>query len=195
MEKEKKRRKSQKLGDLTTKASLKGEVVSNICRYYAMSRPTKENVEDETDFKRDNNRGDGLKNKDVQFYESFTYKGVEYFLYDCVYFYQAGDFETSIGKLVRIFETPTHEKKKATALEEDEDLSAYSPIFESLPSTHGSPIKGDSLIEAKLNTLESSTNKIDGDIQELKEDFEHFKKTTKKQHKETMSMLSKSIKF
>ncbi|KAF7821608.1 uncharacterized protein G2W53_027063 [Senna tora] len=40
--------------------------------------------------------------------------------------------------------------KKATALEEDEDLFAYSPIFESLPSTHGSPFKGDSLIEAKL---------------------------------------------
>ncbi|KAF7812379.1 uncharacterized protein G2W53_033355 [Senna tora] len=73
--------------------------------------------------------------------------------------------------------------KKATALEEDENLSAYSPIFESLPSTHGSPIKGDSLIKAKLYTLESSANRIDGDIQELKEDFEHFKKTTKKKHK------------
>ncbi|KAF7812401.1 protein ANTI-SILENCING 1 isoform X1 [Senna tora] len=76
-----------------------------------MSRPTEENVEDETDFQWGTKRGDGVKNKDVQFCESFTYKGVEYFLYDCVYFYQAGDFETSIGKLVRIFETPTHEKK------------------------------------------------------------------------------------
>ncbi|KAF7821382.1 uncharacterized protein G2W53_026837 [Senna tora] len=75
--------------------------------------------------------------------------------------------------------------KKATALKEDEDLTAYSPIFESLPSTNVSSIKGDSLIE-----LESSANKTDGDIQEPKEDFEHFKKTTKKQHKETMSMLS-----
>ncbi|KAF7821406.1 protein ANTI-SILENCING 1 isoform X1 [Senna tora] len=76
-----------------------------------MSRPTKENVEDETYFKWGNKRGNGVKNKDVQFYESFTYKGVEYFLYVRVYFYQAGDFETSIGKFVRIFETPTHEKK------------------------------------------------------------------------------------
>ncbi|KAF7814445.1 protein ANTI-SILENCING 1 isoform X1 [Senna tora] len=87
------------------------EVVSNICRYYAMSRPTEANVEDETYFKWGNKSEVGVKNKDVQFYESFTYKGVEYFLYDCVYFYQEGDFETSIGKLVRIFETPTHEKK------------------------------------------------------------------------------------
>ncbi|KAF7821577.1 protein ANTI-SILENCING 1 isoform X1 [Senna tora] len=76
-----------------------------------MSRPAEANVEDETYFKWGNKRGDGVKNKDVQFYESFTYKGVEYFLYDCVYFYEAGNFETSTGKLVRIFETPTHEKK------------------------------------------------------------------------------------
>ncbi|KAF7839383.1 protein ANTI-SILENCING 1-like isoform X1 [Senna tora] len=62
-----------------------------------MSCPTEANVEDETDFKWGNKRGDGVKNKDVQFYESFTYKGVEYFLYDCVYFYQEGDFETSIA--------------------------------------------------------------------------------------------------
>ncbi|KAF7821609.1 protein ANTI-SILENCING 1 isoform X1 [Senna tora] len=81
---------------------------------YAMSRPTETNVEDETDFKWGNKKGDSVKNKDVQFYESFTYKGVEYFLYDCVYFYQAGDFETSIGKLVRIFETRTYEKKPMT---------------------------------------------------------------------------------
>ncbi|KAF7826637.1 reverse transcriptase [Senna tora] len=84
--------------------------------------------------------------------------------------------------------------KKATALKEDEDLSSYSPIFQSLPSTHGSPIKGDRLIKAKLYTLESSANKIDGDIQELKKDFEHFKKTTKKHHKKIMSMLSKIYK-
>ncbi|KAF7821530.1 protein ANTI-SILENCING 1 isoform X1 [Senna tora] len=76
-----------------------------------MSRPTEANVEDETDFKWGNKRGNGVKNKDVQLYESFTYQGDEYFLYDCIYFYQASDFETSIGKLVRIFETPTHEKK------------------------------------------------------------------------------------
>ncbi|KAF7814339.1 protein ANTI-SILENCING 1 isoform X1 [Senna tora] len=76
-----------------------------------MSRSTEANVEDEIDFKWGNKRGVGVKNKDVQFYESFTYEGVEYFLNDCAYFYQTGDFETSIGKLVRIFETPTHEKK------------------------------------------------------------------------------------
>ncbi|KAF7826641.1 protein ANTI-SILENCING 1 isoform X1 [Senna tora] len=85
-----------------------------------MSRPTEASVEDETYltyFKWGNKSEVGVKNKDVQFYESFTYKAVEYFLYDCIYFYQAGDFETSIGKLVRIFETPIHEKKVKQSLE------------------------------------------------------------------------------
>ncbi|KAF7821404.1 protein ANTI-SILENCING 1 isoform X1 [Senna tora] len=49
---------------------------------YVMSCPTEPNVDDETDFKWGNKKGDGVKNKDMQFYESFTYKGVEYFLYD-----------------------------------------------------------------------------------------------------------------
>ncbi|KAF7821343.1 protein ANTI-SILENCING 1 isoform X1 [Senna tora] len=111
---------------------------------YAMSCPAEANVEDETYFKWGNKRGNGAKNKDVQFYESFTYKGVEFFLYDCVYFYKAGDFETSTG------------------------------------CHHESEFKIRYVVAIK----------IDGDIQEPKEDFEHFKKTTKKQHKETMSMLS-----
>ncbi|KAF7841904.1 Protein ANTI-SILENCING 1 [Senna tora] len=54
--------------------------VCGYSRYYAMSRPTEANVEDERDFKWGNKRGDGVKNKYVQFYESFTYKRVEYFL-------------------------------------------------------------------------------------------------------------------
>ncbi|KAF7841820.1 uncharacterized protein G2W53_004118 [Senna tora] len=41
------------------------QVVSNICRYYTMSRAQEANVEDETDFKWGNKRGDGVKNKDV----------------------------------------------------------------------------------------------------------------------------------
>ncbi|KAF7839341.1 uncharacterized protein G2W53_007823 [Senna tora] len=54
----------------TAESTLICKVVSNICRYYALSRPTKANVEDETDFKWGNKRGDGVKNKEVQFYES-----------------------------------------------------------------------------------------------------------------------------
>ncbi|KAL5823108.1 hypothetical protein ACOSQ4_021008 [Xanthoceras sorbifolium] len=50
-------------------------------------------------------------NKDLQFYESFMYKGVEYSLYDCVYIYHTSCLETSIGKLVKVYETPNHEKE------------------------------------------------------------------------------------
>ncbi|XP_061347099.1 protein ANTI-SILENCING 1-like [Gastrolobium bilobum] len=62
------------------------------------------------DFKWGIKRGVGLKNKEMQFYESFVYEGVEYFLYDCVYFYHTDHTDTSIGKLVKIYERPTHEK-------------------------------------------------------------------------------------
>ncbi|CAH9141202.1 unnamed protein product [Cuscuta epithymum] len=47
----------------------------------------------------------------VQYYESFTYNGTAYFLYDCVYVECKGDSEPSIGKLVKIFETPTGTRK------------------------------------------------------------------------------------
>ncbi|XP_034695972.1 protein ANTI-SILENCING 1-like isoform X5 [Vitis riparia] len=75
-----------------------------------MSHPSRAN-EHSYDFKWGIKSGMGGKNRDLQFYESFTYDGVEYFLYDCVYLYQTGQLETYIGKLVRIWETPTREKK------------------------------------------------------------------------------------
>ncbi|RHN76461.1 putative BAH domain-containing protein [Medicago truncatula] len=56
------------------------------------------------DFKWGNKRGIGVKNKDTQFYDSFVYEGVEYFLHDCVYFYHTDHVETSIGMLVKMFE-------------------------------------------------------------------------------------------
>ncbi|XP_068652487.1 protein ANTI-SILENCING 1-like [Aristolochia californica] len=55
-------------------------------------------------------RGVGGAKKDVQFYESFTYDGIDYFLYDCVYLYKEGDPEPYIGKLVKIF-GKKHERK------------------------------------------------------------------------------------
>ena len=67
--------------------------------------------EDFYEFKWGVKQGVGGKNRDIQFYESFTYDGVDYFLYDCVYVYETGQPETYIGKLVRIWETPTQEKK------------------------------------------------------------------------------------
>ncbi|XP_078438869.1 protein ANTI-SILENCING 1-like [Wolffia australiana] len=48
-------------------------------------------------------RGRG-KDRDVQFYGSFTYDGVEYALYDCVYLYKEGEPEPFVGKLIKIWE-------------------------------------------------------------------------------------------
>ncbi|XP_058751837.1 protein ANTI-SILENCING 1-like [Vicia villosa] len=56
------------------------------------------------DFKWGNRKGIDAGSKDTVLYESFVYDGVEYFLYDCVYFYHTDHVETSIGKLVKMFE-------------------------------------------------------------------------------------------
>ncbi|XP_071933798.1 protein ANTI-SILENCING 1-like [Coffea arabica] len=47
----------------------------------------------------------------VQFYDSFTYDGIEYSLYDCVYMWADDQREPYIGKLVKIWETASHKKK------------------------------------------------------------------------------------
>lgn len=52
----------------------------------------------------------GGKKKDVTFYESFTYDGVEYFLYDSVYLYKEGEPEPYIGKILKIWQN--HDKTK-----------------------------------------------------------------------------------
>ncbi|KAK1550105.1 hypothetical protein Q3G72_013756 [Acer saccharum] len=56
------------------------------------------------EFKWGKKRGIGGKKKDVQFYGSFTYDGVEYNLYDCVYMYKEDEAEPYIGKLIKIWE-------------------------------------------------------------------------------------------
>lgn len=45
-----------------------------------------------------------------QYYGSFTYDGVEYFLYDSVYLWGEGQPWPHIGKLIEIFETSKSEK-------------------------------------------------------------------------------------
>lgn len=47
----------------------------------------------------------GGKNSEVQFYESFTYDGVDYSLYDCVYMHSDEETKPYIGKLIKIWET------------------------------------------------------------------------------------------
>lgn len=53
----------------------------------------------------------GGENMEVQFYESFTYDGVEYHLYDSVYMYKEDEPEPYIGKLIKIWENSARRKK------------------------------------------------------------------------------------
>nr|XP_004305314.2 PREDICTED: uncharacterized protein LOC101302286 [Fragaria vesca subsp. vesca]XP_011466730.1 PREDICTED: uncharacterized protein LOC101302286 [Fragaria vesca subsp. vesca]XP_011466731.1 PREDICTED: uncharacterized protein LOC101302286 [Fragaria vesca subsp. vesca] len=63
------------------------------------------NMGQDSDFKWGETAKVQSKNKDIQFYQSFTFHGVEYSLYDCVYLYQTGALETYIGKIIRICST------------------------------------------------------------------------------------------
>ncbi|OMO54237.1 hypothetical protein CCACVL1_27942 [Corchorus capsularis] len=77
-----------------------------------MSQLTEKNPQEKTqDFKWGIERGVGVKKKDIMFYESFTYKGTEYFLYDCVYFNDGSQTEAYIGKLVKMYEGSNRVKK------------------------------------------------------------------------------------
>ncbi|XP_031400227.1 protein ANTI-SILENCING 1-like isoform X2 [Punica granatum] len=63
------------------------------------------------EFKWCKKRGVGGKNKEVQFYESFNFDGVEYTLYDSVYLYKESEPEPFIGKLIKIWENPDKSKR------------------------------------------------------------------------------------
>lgn len=56
-------------------------------------------------------RGLGGKKKEVQFYESFFYDGLEYYLHDAVYLYKEDEPEPYIGKLIKIWEQPGNTRK------------------------------------------------------------------------------------
>ncbi|KAL8244777.1 hypothetical protein R6Q59_011035 [Mikania micrantha] len=71
----------------------------------------KVNEDGSLDFKWLKKKGVGGKNKEVQFYESFIYDGVEYMLYDCVYMYKEGLPQPYIGKLTKIWERVDKSKK------------------------------------------------------------------------------------
>ncbi|KAM7490351.1 hypothetical protein LguiA_033272 [Lonicera macranthoides] len=76
-----------------------------------MSRLAEADKVDNPEFKWGKKRGVGGKKKEVQFYESFTYDGLEYCLHDCVYMHKEGEPEPYIGKLIKIWETPDKSKK------------------------------------------------------------------------------------
>lgn len=66
-----------------------------------------ENIE----FKWGKKRGIGRRNRDVQFYGSFTYDGLYYSLYDNVYLHKEGQSLPFLGKLIKIWENPDKSKK------------------------------------------------------------------------------------
>lgn len=66
--------------------------------------------DEEVEFVWGRKRGIGGKRKEVQFYESFTYDGVEYALYDCVYMHKEGEIPY-IGKIIKIWENPDKSRK------------------------------------------------------------------------------------
>ncbi|XP_038693372.1 protein ANTI-SILENCING 1-like isoform X2 [Tripterygium wilfordii] len=71
----------------------------------------KDGVEDkDIDFNWGTKGGVGVKNKDTQFYESFSYGGIEYCLYDTAFFHVDGHPEASIGKIVQIYDKPEYGK-------------------------------------------------------------------------------------
>ncbi|KAF5195884.1 Bromo-adjacent-like (BAH) domain protein, partial [Thalictrum thalictroides] len=76
-----------------------------------MSQTVEALVEKEPEFTWGIKRGMGGKKKEVQFYESFTYDGIEYFLYDNVYLFNDREPEPYIGKLVKIWEQPQQIRK------------------------------------------------------------------------------------
>ncbi|PRQ50774.1 putative BAH domain, nucleotide-binding alpha-beta plait domain-containing protein [Rosa chinensis] len=75
-----------------------------------MLHPEKMNMEQDSEFKWGERLGVGRTNKDVRFYRSFTFQGVEYSLYDSVHLYKTGALETDIGKIIKIYSTATEKK-------------------------------------------------------------------------------------
>lgn len=52
----------------------------------------------------------GSDQTEKQHHQSFTHNGVEYSLYDGIFFHQAGHMETSVGKILELYETEDKER-------------------------------------------------------------------------------------
>nr|KYP59583.1 hypothetical protein KK1_015019 [Cajanus cajan] len=112
-----------------------------------MSPPLEANVGESLGFKWGTKMGVDVKNKDIQYYESFVLEGVEYFLYDCVYMQTTGFLETSIAKLLKIYERPTREKVVRVVwyfrpVEIRNYLAQYQPRWDELFLASGEGHKG-----------------------------------------------------
>ncbi|KAL3376803.1 hypothetical protein AABB24_003297 [Solanum stoloniferum] len=86
------------------------ERLTSHCDKYQMFPLQEAAEEDSPEFSWGAKKGKGAHNKDVQFYKSFTYAGVEFNLYDCVYMYRHGEEEPDIGKIVKVWETKTRKR-------------------------------------------------------------------------------------
>ncbi|KAG5622023.1 hypothetical protein H5410_007241, partial [Solanum commersonii] len=86
------------------------ERLTSHCDKYQMFPLQEAEEEDSPEFSWGAKKGKGAHNKDVQFYKSFTYAGVEFNLYDCVYMYRHGEEEPDIGKIVKVWETKTRKR-------------------------------------------------------------------------------------
>ncbi|XAR69316.1 hypothetical protein NMG60_11000856 [Bertholletia excelsa] len=69
-----------------------------------MSHSVEEDKDENLEFKWGKKRGLGGRKKEVQFYESFRYDGIDYTLHDCVYMHKEGEPEPYVGKLIKIWE-------------------------------------------------------------------------------------------
>ncbi|KAD6794564.1 hypothetical protein E3N88_05460 [Mikania micrantha] len=76
----------------------------------SMLEEENENVSGDLEFRWGCKGRTGAKNPDIKYYESFTYNGVDYFLYDAVYLLSEHQLEPPIAKIIKIYETP-HRKK------------------------------------------------------------------------------------
>ncbi|GKV03381.1 hypothetical protein SLEP1_g15690 [Rubroshorea leprosula] len=85
------------------------------------------------EFKWGKKRGVGGKKRDVRFYESFTYDGEEYRLYDCVYFFKDDEPLPYIGKIIKIWENPDKTKKvKVVWFFQPHEITCYLAAEEAL---------------------------------------------------------------
>ncbi|XP_024630969.1 protein ANTI-SILENCING 1 isoform X5 [Medicago truncatula] len=71
------------------------------------------------EFKWGKKRGKGGKKRDTQFYESFTFDGEDYSLFDTVYLQNGNEpqSEPHIGKIIKIWEVPNREKAKKVKIQ------------------------------------------------------------------------------
>ncbi|XP_011026556.1 PREDICTED: uncharacterized protein LOC105127121 isoform X2 [Populus euphratica] len=111
------------------------------------------------EFKWGKKRGVGGKKKDVQFYESFFYDGVDYTLYDSVYMYKEGETEPYIGKLIKIWENADKTKKvKVLWFFRPHEISNYLGD-EKTPKNELFLASGEGLGNTNVNPLEAIAGK------------------------------------